>query len=443
LWARSLGGESAVKLLTKFGLLDAALDFASENGAFDFAFELSRFADKYKIEEIHYKHAMYLEDEGKFKQAQDAFILAGKPREAILMHIHNQDWDLALQVAEAYDSVSVIDVLIGQAKVAFTQGDYSKSESLLLRAQKPEIAIKFYKEINNWTEAIRFAKQHVPNKAMEVQADYDEYLSSQSDSGKDHIVASAVAFEKQYEFARAVEMYLKLSKSHTTNIDFLQEKWEYAIGLALKHLPEKATNAASLASRQLITVNRHAAAGAMLCGVELYKDAIDVFIAAGLWDNARKVLTVAPKLKDYIEAAYVNNLKSSANADALMGLDSNAAIESYAKRGEWDKCLEMASLEQNQENLPKYLGRYFAHLSKDLKYDTAVKAAVKYGSPANTLLFDYYLTFSQKILASEMSFDLISPLRDLLFNIVLPFKSRCMVERSNRMPSCTRFSVCF
>ena len=31
LWAKSLGGDSAVKLLAKFGLVDAAIEYASEN----------------------------------------------------------------------------------------------------------------------------------------------------------------------------------------------------------------------------------------------------------------------------------------------------------------------------------------------------------------------------------------------------------------------------
>jgi intraflagellar transport protein 172 len=31
LWAKSLGGDSAVKLLNKFGLLEAAIDYAAEN----------------------------------------------------------------------------------------------------------------------------------------------------------------------------------------------------------------------------------------------------------------------------------------------------------------------------------------------------------------------------------------------------------------------------
>ena len=31
LWAKTLGGESAVKLLTKFGLLEAAVNYATDN----------------------------------------------------------------------------------------------------------------------------------------------------------------------------------------------------------------------------------------------------------------------------------------------------------------------------------------------------------------------------------------------------------------------------
>ena len=87
MWARSLGGEAAAKLLTKYGLLEVAIDYATDNGSFDFAFEMTKVADNSKLLEVHYKHAMHLEDEGKFKEAEKAFILSGKPKEAILMVI--------------------------------------------------------------------------------------------------------------------------------------------------------------------------------------------------------------------------------------------------------------------------------------------------------------------------------------------------------------------
>lgn len=90
LWAKNLGGDSAVKLLNKFGLLEPAVDYAVEHFSFDFAFELSRIAMKSKLPEIHEKYALYLEDEGKFAEAEAEFIKANKPKEAVLMYVHNQ-----------------------------------------------------------------------------------------------------------------------------------------------------------------------------------------------------------------------------------------------------------------------------------------------------------------------------------------------------------------
>ena len=83
LWAKTLGGESAVKLLTKFGILEAGIDYACESYQFEFAFELAKTAMKEKIEEIHYKYAMALEDDGKFNEAEKQFVKAKKPKETV------------------------------------------------------------------------------------------------------------------------------------------------------------------------------------------------------------------------------------------------------------------------------------------------------------------------------------------------------------------------
>lgn len=42
LWARTLSIDSAVKLLNKFGLLEACVDYACETYQFDFAFQLCK-----------------------------------------------------------------------------------------------------------------------------------------------------------------------------------------------------------------------------------------------------------------------------------------------------------------------------------------------------------------------------------------------------------------
>ena len=151
-----------MKLLTKFGILEQGIDYACESFQFEFAFELAKTAMKEKIEDIHYKYAIALEDDGKFKDAEGHFVKAKKSKEAVLMYVHNQDWDAAQRVAEEHDPNSVSDVLVsldmtfpsrgynypqvGQAKIAFESRDFTKFESLLLRAQRPELAVKQYRD---------------------------------------------------------------------------------------------------------------------------------------------------------------------------------------------------------------------------------------------------------------------------------------------------------
>lgn len=60
-------------------------------------------------------------------------------------HVHNKDWSNAQRVAEAHDPESVADILVSQAKFCFDQKEFQKAEAFLLRAQRPELAIKYYK----------------------------------------------------------------------------------------------------------------------------------------------------------------------------------------------------------------------------------------------------------------------------------------------------------
>lgn len=46
---------------------------------------MAKNATKEKMPEIHAKYAMFLEDEGRFNEAETEFINAKKPKEAVLM----------------------------------------------------------------------------------------------------------------------------------------------------------------------------------------------------------------------------------------------------------------------------------------------------------------------------------------------------------------------
>ena len=42
---------------------------------------------KEKLADVHLKHAMFLEDEGKFNEAEQEFVQANRPKEAVLMWV--------------------------------------------------------------------------------------------------------------------------------------------------------------------------------------------------------------------------------------------------------------------------------------------------------------------------------------------------------------------
>lgn len=150
LWASTLSIDSAIKLLNKYGILEACVDYACETYQFDFAFQLAKNLPN-KTNEVHYKYAMVLEDDGKFAQAEAEFILAEKPKEAVLMYVHNQNWINALRIAESFDPESVSEVLQAQAAQCFKDKQYSEFEVLLLRAQLPELIVQKYKSESEYT----------------------------------------------------------------------------------------------------------------------------------------------------------------------------------------------------------------------------------------------------------------------------------------------------
>lgn len=71
-------------------------------------------------------------------------------------------------------------MLVGQAKLAFDEKNYQKAESFLLRAQRPELAIKLYKDNNMWQDAMRVCKEYLPNKLELLREEYDRSVSDKS-----------------------------------------------------------------------------------------------------------------------------------------------------------------------------------------------------------------------------------------------------------------------
>nr|XP_046228660.1 intraflagellar transport protein 172 homolog isoform X2 [Scatophagus argus] len=389
LWARSLGGEAAVKLLNKFGLLEYAIECASNNFSFDFAFDLARIALKEKIPDIHLKHAMYLEDEGKFPEAELEFIKAGKPKEAVFMYVHNKDWASAQRVAEGHDPESVSEVLVGQAKFSFEQKDFQKAEAFLLRAQRPELAVKYYKEADMWSDAIRICKEYLPNKLSMLQEEYERETSKKGIRGVEGLLEQAREWEQSGEYSRAVECYLKVKDDSSTAL--MEKCWMKAAELSIKFLSaDRAVEVIQVVGPRLTQLRKYNQAAELYLSMELIKEAIDVFIEGEEWNKAKRVAKeLEPRYEDYVDQKYKEHLKNQGKVDSLVGVDVMAALDMYAERGQWDKCLDTAS-KQNFKILHKYVALYATHLIKEEEALKALQLYIQHGAPPNPQNFNIY-----------------------------------------------------
>lgn len=54
-------------------------------------------------------------------------------------------------MAEAHDPDSIAEVLVRQARGALEEKDFQKAEGLLLRAQRPGLALSYYK-VGHWVK---------------------------------------------------------------------------------------------------------------------------------------------------------------------------------------------------------------------------------------------------------------------------------------------------
>ncbi|XP_042245769.1 intraflagellar transport protein 172 homolog [Thunnus maccoyii] len=389
LWARSLGGEAAVKLLNKFGLLEYAIESASNNLSFDFAFDLARLSCKEKIPEIHLKHAIYLEDEGKFAEAEVEFIKAGKPKEAVLMYVHNKDWTNAQRVAESHDPESVSEVLVGQAKFCFEQKDFQKAEAFLLRAQRPDLAVKYYKDADMWSDAMRICKEYLPNKLSLLQEEYEKETAKKGIRGVEGLLEQAREWEQSGEYSRAVECYLKVKDDSNTAL--MEKCWMKAAELSIKFLSgERAVEVIQVVGPRLTQLRKYNAAAELYLNMDLIKEAIDVFIEGEEWNKAKRVAKeLEPRYEDYVDQKYKEHLKNQGKVDSLVGVDVMAALDMYAERGQWEKCLDTAS-KQNFKILHKYVALYATHLIKEEEAPKALQLYIQHGAPPNPQNFNIY-----------------------------------------------------
>jgi intraflagellar transport protein 172 len=366
-WALALGGEAGSKLLTKLGLIEPAIDYAIESGAFDHAFELARSCLTKKLPEVHLKHALFLEDEERFKEAEEEFVKANKPKEAIDMYIHQQDWANAMRVAEQCDPGSVSEVFVAQARVLVERKEFQRAEGLFISASKPELALQAYQEARMWQDAMRIAKRYLPHKLSEVNMAYQRAASGEG-SSKEDFVSAARMWEESRQWGQAIDAYMSVTQEQLADRDALQEIWESAVKLASLHVRERYTEVAEGIAQRLMQIQKFEPAAELFKDIDRVRDAVDCYISGAAWDKARALCqTQQPDLLQAVEKAYSQHLLKSGNAEQLVEVGNVAdGLEILAKRGDWDKLFEVAENETPETQM-KYAVMYAARLADNSK----------------------------------------------------------------------------
>ncbi|CAH0385245.1 unnamed protein product [Bemisia tabaci] len=422
LWAKSLGGESAVRLLNKLNILDACIDHACDSYQFDFALDVANIGAKNKLPDIHYKLAMALEDDGKFSEAEVQFFKANKPKEAVLMYVHNQDWTNAERVAEKCDDSAMEEVLVAQAKQEFEKKNYQNFQTLLLRARKPEIVIKQYQECGMWTEALQICADYLPNMLPKLQREYEEQVSAKVPRDVNSLLLQAKQWEQNGEFKAAIDCYIRIA-SATREKPIVDRVLNEAATLTITYLcDDEATQTARTLGGRLIEAKLFSKAAQVFLSANMFKEAVDAFILAGEWSNAKKLAyEYEPSLESYINAKYKEHVKQDG------GHEQMTELEILMGQGQWAQCLEKAQL-AGEETLQKYLALRASALLKEHAALEALDLYVKYGAlpyPQNLNIYQRIAIeiISKPGLCTSNFYPQWAKLRNMLYKLVGSFSS--------------------
>jgi len=191
-----------------------------------------------------------------------------------------------------------------------------------------------------------------------------------------------------------------VTAERTKNHDTLEEVWENAVKLAMNHVPDRIHDVVNTVSQRLIDIKRYAQAAELFEGIDKHTDAINVYIAGGMWEQARELAKLAgPKMEREVNEAYKRQMTDTGAADELVHSGNVAeGIEAYAQKGEWDKCLEVAQ-QQGSHMLVKYATLHGAALIQQGAFPAAAAVFAKYGTaPQNVGM---YRRLSKEILSAD------------------------------------------
>jgi intraflagellar transport protein 172 len=363
-WAKDIGGVAGIQKLQQLGRTEEALLYCCENGITDLAtliMSTSKSLPRSILQQAHLKFGVALEAQHKFAEAEAHYIAADQQREAVEMYSHNKMWADAQRLA---------------AKSGIT-----------------DIAV-------------------APTKSSSSTKTAD--LSG---------VKKAMRFEGQRQYDEAITAYLALTATDCGGEDRLDQVFERAVKLAANFASGRLRDVVRNAAQILIAMNRHASVGKILENIEAYADVFEIYKLAEMWEDANRLSPyLDPKDQAAFQRDYQQHLASRSDTKALMSLGQvDAALQVYAKKGEWDTCLKQAQKE-GEQYVEKYTMLYAQDLVRKKRYDEAVAVLARYSPSASSSNIQAYIALCQSTVYAVPSYDVIQPsffaLKQMLFKVL-------------------------
>uniref|UniRef100_A0A914KFL7 Uncharacterized protein n=1 Tax=Meloidogyne incognita TaxID=6306 RepID=A0A914KFL7_MELIC len=423
LWAKSLGGDAAVKLLLRHELLDEAINISVTKSDFDFAFELCRLGAGHRLQFVQQKYAEHLEDEGELDKAEEQYLLAGKAREAVIMRMHNRNWEAAERIAQEQCPEELPELFVQRARDAIEHRDFAVAESYLLRANRPDIILAFYRESAIWQEALRIARDYLPDELQKCQSDYEEYQLLSGAKGAHSLIAQAKEWERQSEYRRAVDCWMRVD-GLTQDQQIVSQSLAKAAELIVKFLAdsdEESMDLLTQVGQRQMALRQFLAAGETFLLADKPVDSIKALLEGHEWAKAKRVAEqLAPELEQHVDETYREFLRTNGRIGELIDVDVVSAIDMLVQSGNWEKALNTAKQQKHRPLLDKYLAAYSTELLANEQFEQTLDIFRKYGASFNQQLLPIYDTLVNKLLNARSNvnnYETIATLRDLLLEI--------------------------
>ena len=362
-WAKDIGGLAGVQKLETLGLAEKALMYCCENSMADFAqtiLDNCKSLSEQKINEAHLKFALTYEAEQKFKEAEIQYIAAGKPDEAYEMYAHNK--------------------------------------------------------MN--ADAARIAQKYGLNVSSSVQQSQSLSQSTAGLSG----VKKGLALESVKDFDGAIDVYLNLTVQECGSEAKYDQVLERAVRLAANFSQGRLKDVVTTVAKVLLTMGRNASLGKILEKIEAYTDAVEIYKQANMWDDAKRISGyLDPQEQEQFKREYKAYIASNQNTDQMFGIgEIDAALNIYAQKGEWEKCLREAQ-NYGPQYVEAYTMKYAQALVDQQQFDDAVSVLAKYKPSTNTQSIPAYINLCQATVYGVQSYETLKPtffeLRTMMFKI--------------------------